>query len=232
MEFENHWDLSPFPDYMYEPVLKLQMRDMAGFGPECDHDDSKFEIKYDPSITAGRYSRPPTQKEIEVRKIMGRPNMSQAQIEQELIAPLPYDSTQGMNVIGGFSNNNKFAAKKMVIGSIIRVKAYGTYVTQKYNQPSEILQHYRYVLQNLRDSKTPIVSQHPEDFLLYAYRNYINMPSVDTKEYDGERRFKDVRRIEMCLHSVVMTQVFKLRLQDYPEVESNWYCLASTEVNS
>jgi hypothetical protein len=55
IEFANNWELSPWPARMYEPVLNLHMRDMAGFPSGCSDEDSSFKIHYDPSIIAGRH---------------------------------------------------------------------------------------------------------------------------------------------------------------------------------
>ena len=230
MEFANNWDFSPWPSLMYEPVLKLKMRDRVGRGPEAPDDASSFMIKYDPSIMAGRYSRPPTPKEIAMRRTVGRPGKSEAQIEEAVNAPTAYDSPQEKNILGGVADNNTFAASKTAIGRVMRIKADrrdGVNDSKTFTA----LESFDYTLKALKASNTPIISEYPEDFLLYAYRNYILMPSI-ARDQGWESRYKDVRCIEMCLHSVVLTQVFKLRLQDYPEVEPHWHCLASTEVSA
>ena len=112
----------------------------------------------------------------------------------------------------------------------MRVKAYGRFGDQESNS-EKLLESFGYLIDNIRDRKLPLISEYPEDFLLYVYRNFIRMPSVDTKEYDGRRRFKDLRCVEMCLHGVVLRQIFKLRLEDYLEVEPKWHCVTSTEVS-
>ncbi|MDP8997422.1 MAG: hypothetical protein M3O03_10555 [Pseudomonadota bacterium] len=232
MEFANNWDLSPFPNYMYELVLKLKMRDIGGMGPEAPLDASRFMIKYDPSTITGRYSRPKTAEELErATKFynMISPEYRSA-IPDKPDRPVPYDSPQEKNILGGTADNNAFVASKAAIGSIMRVRAFHWSGEQEW-QPNEFLKTCGNEIGHLKASNTPVVSQYPEDFLLYAYRNYIRMPSI--ARGDGwQSRYKDVRRIEMCLHAVVLTQVFKLRLEDYPEVEPHWHCLASTEVSA
>lgn len=230
MKFENNWDISPWPYNMYEPVLKLHMRDMARMEKGSPDDDSSFMIKYDPSIIAGRYSRPPTAKEIAMRKLSGRPSKTAAQIEEAVHAPTAYDSPEEKNILGGFGLGHAFSASKTAIGSIMRVKAYGRSGNQE-SQPNQLLETYGYTIRLLKDKNTPIISEHPEDFLLYAYRNYIRMPSI-VRGFGWESRHQHVRRVEICLHAVVLTQVFKLHLEDYLEVEPHWHCIASTEVSA
>jgi hypothetical protein len=235
MEFADNWAASPWPDHVYEPVLKLHMRNLAQSMPESADDDSGFVIQYDPSIVAGQYSRPRTAEErADIIKYneWRSPEMrhAEAQLDREMNASLPYDSPQQKNIIGIPTQYDRFAATKTAIGPVLRVKAYGV-LHPKDNQPEVFLESYAYTLKDLKNGNTPIISQYPRDFLLYTYRNYIKMPFVNRRS-KSEIPFAGVKQIEMCLHAVVMTQVFKLRLQDFPEVEPQWHCLASTEVNT
>jgi hypothetical protein len=235
MEFADSWAASPWPDHVYEPVLKLHLRNLAQSMPESADDDSGFVIQYDPTIVDGRYSRPKSAKQREdarhfneIRPLASR--RSEKDLEIELNTPVPYDSPQQKNIIGIPTQYDRFAATKTAIGPVLRIKAYGV-LHPKDNQPEVFLESYAYTLKDLKNGNTPIISQYPRDFLLYTYRNYIKMPFVNRRS-KSEIPFAGVKQIEMCLHAVVMTQVFKLRLQDFPEVEPNWHCLASTEVNS
>lgn len=235
MEFANNWDLSPFPDYMYEPVLKLQMRLFGGQGPDRAMDDAGFILRYDPEIVAGQYTRPKTPEE---RKDLAEffegfkpPNRkSDAEIQAILDKPYPFESPKAINLIFGGTHFHTFAATQTTIGKIMRVKVYGHFGDQK-TKPADLLRSYSYAFDEIKKRQLPLISQYPEDFLLYVYRNFVRMPALLNNEYEG-RRFPDVTRVEICLHSLVMTRVFKLRLQDFPEVEPNWHCLASTEVNT
>ena len=156
---------------------------------------------------------------------------SDAEVSRRMDKPLPYGSPQEKNVLGSFNSGRNFSAKKTVIGNIMRIKANPQSGDYYGDGPTiERLRSYGYTLQYLKDSETPIISQHPKDFLLYAYRNYIKMPAINTIEANGEKRFKELRQIEICLHASVLTQIFNLRLEDYPEVEPDWHCLAAQEL--
>ena len=232
MEFANSWDVSPWPDHMYEPVLKLHMRDTAGFPSGCSDDDSSFEIHYDPSIVAGRYSRPKTAEEraLVVQMNEGRaPHVldSDTEVSRRMDEPFPYSTPQEKNILGRF-NSGYFSASKTVIGNVMRIKVEPR-SGDNVGETAKRLKSFNYTLQDVIDSNTPIISQHPKDFLLYAYRNYIKMPAINTIEANGEKRFKELRQIEICLHASVLTQIFNLRLEDSPEVEPDWHRLSSVE---
>jgi hypothetical protein len=235
MEFANNWELSPWPDHMYEPVLKLHMRDMAGFFSGCSLDDSSFQIYYDPSIIAGRYSRPKTAEEraLVVQMNEGRaPHVrdSDTEVSRRMDEPFFYSTPEEKNVFGLSAGTRYFFAKKTVIGNIMRIKANPQSGDYYGDGPTiERLRSYGYMLQGLKDSETPIISHHPKEFLLYAYRSYIKMPAINTIEANGEKRFKELRHVEICLHATVLTQIFNLRLDDYPEVEPDWHRLSSVE---
>lgn len=230
MQFENNWARSPFREHLYDPVLKLHMRDTypARMYPE---NAACFKIYYDPSIVAGQYSRPPSQEEID-KDI----SWNADRIKHEWFRPIdPYqprvlDTTQEKNIMGEYSGFQDFYTTKTPLDDVLRIKPYGS-IDEKFDSLSGAIFSINTRINELKKNAPPVISEHPKEFFLYAYRGYIMMPELIQVGHKGDRfnSYKNIQRVELCMHVEMMKQVFDLSPKDYLEVEPNWHCLTSTD---
>jgi hypothetical protein len=217
MEFENNW-VYPWPDTAYDPVLKVRMS-IGGGGREADVDDVSIRIDYDPQIEAGRYTQYLTEKER-----IGVPSRH-ADKPRAFWSPESKRITDMPNGIGG----SNFPAHNEVHGAVRRIKMYRRYVPANklgVNAISALENKIAYI----KAGNFPVISRNPKDFLLYAFRNYIGIFDLNGINFPPVPN-TNIKRIEMSLHSEVMTKFFHLPLQDYDEVEPDWYCISARELN-
>ena len=216
MQFENNW-VYPWPEDMYDPALKVHLRYETG-GPQPEHDDISFAIYYDPNIEVGRYSRA---VKPEFRKYLG----------DRADEPIPFSSDQQKNILtmpNGMTAFDRFPANKQIAGETLRIKMYQNFAPGN-TLGLDATETLNSMLSHIKTGNYPVISQHPQAFLLYAFKNYVNLPKANAQG-SLSRAIEGAKRIEMCLHSEVMSKVFHLSLQDYPEVEKSWHCISSKEL--
>lgn len=129
----------------------------------------------------------------------------------------------------GIGMTNSFPANKEIIDNVLRIKMYKRYIPSN-KQRLSVMESFGYDFRYIKAGNYPDISEYPEDFLLYAFKNSINLSEL-CAEGNFHKPIPGLKRIEMCLHAEVMAGVFHLRLADYEEVEPGWYCISSRELD-
>jgi len=215
MIFEDNWAY-PWPTIMYDPVLKIILR--PSHGREAEKGDASFAAYYDPNMIREYYSRPKTaeERELDLRY------ESSARFADN---PVPVQSQSTRNILEGPPRS--FLAQAEISGSTLRVKFL------KQFQPSDRGELYwaNAYLEEIEKSNVPIISELPREFLTYLLQSYINLPGLPDDADFPLASHPNLRRIEMCVSPTVITEILKLNSADYAQVESNWHCFASRELN-
>jgi hypothetical protein len=216
MQFENNW-VYPWPGTAYDPVLKVRMS-ISSVGRDAEVDDVSICIEYDPQIEAGRYIYYLTEEE--------RRGLLPKYAEK----PYPFrssDTRQITDMPDGLYGR-PFPAHNEIHGAVRRIKLYRDYIPGKMYGPDP-LKTLNNKIDYIKAGNYPIISQYPKDFLLYAFKNYIGLSDLNGLGFPPVPN-TSVKRIEMCLHAVVMTKFFQLPLKDFEQVEPGWYCISALEL--
>jgi hypothetical protein len=221
MEFENNWAY-PWPNTAYDPVLKARMS-ISSVGRDAEVDDVSIRIDYDPQIVAGRYIYYLTEEEKRTSGLL--PKYAEK--------PRPFWSPTSENIITMWrpqqiGAGDCFRAHNEIHGAVRRIKLYRDYIPGKVYGPDP-LKTLNNKVDYIKAGNYPIISQYPKDFLLYAFKNYIGLSDLNGLGFPPVPN-TSVKRIEMCLHAVVMTKFFQLSLNDFEQVESGWYCISALEL--
>ncbi|MET3845236.1 hypothetical protein [Bradyrhizobium sp. OAE829] len=218
MVFEDNWAY-PWPTSMYDPVLKIILRPSHGREPEPN--DVSFAAYYDPEMIPGYYSRPKTaeERELDLRY------ESSARFADD---PIAVQSLSTRNIFEGPPRS--FRAQAEISGNTLRVKFLKQLQSADEARGDELYWAKAY-LDGIKKSNVPIVSAFPRELLIYLLKNYIHLPGLPDDADVPLASHPNLRRIEMCVSQTVMTEILKLNPSDYEQVEPDWYCLASQELN-
>lgn len=217
MEFEDNWAY-PWPTIMYDPVLKIILRPSHGREPE-PHDTS-FSACYDPGMIPGYYSRPKTTEERE-RDLRYE---SSARFADN---PIPVQSPSARNIFDG--SPRTFVAQAGLRGDALRLKFMKQYQSAVKTR-GELYWANGY-LEGIAKSNVPIISARPREFLIHVLKSYIHLPDLPEDADFPRDSCPHLRRIELCVSPAIMTKILKLDPADHVQVEPDWYCLASRELN-
>jgi hypothetical protein len=212
MVFEDNWAY-PWPNWMYEPVLKLILQTSHGREPEWG--DASFAVYYDPEMIPGYYSRPKTPEEREQ-------NLRYANSARFADDPVRVASKSRRSIFE--PGSMPFWAKGEMSGDTLRIKFL------KQGEKDELYWANAYV-DKIKKSNVPIISAFPQEFLIYVLKNYIYLPGLPEEADFPLTSHPNLRRVEMCVSQTVMTKILELNLADYVEVEPDLYCLAARELN-
>lgn len=217
MDFEDNWAY-PWPTSMYDPVLKIILR--PSHGREAEPHNASFASYFDPEMLPGYYSRPKTteERDLDLRY------ESSAKFADN---PVAVQSQSTRNIFDGPPRT--FRAQAEISGDTLRLKFMKQY--QSADKARGELYWANAYLNGIGKSGVPIVSEFPREFLVYLLKSYINLPGLpDDADFPLASR-PNLRRIEICVSSAVMTEILKLNLADHVQVEPDWHCLASRELN-
>jgi hypothetical protein len=94
---------------------------------------------------------------------------------------------------------------------------------------SSKIESFRDAARIIKSLNIPEISDSPLSFLIYVYKNYINLSGL-ADEYYTKELCPDAKRAEICLNADAFLNAFELSPDGYTEVEPGWYCLASREL--
>jgi hypothetical protein len=203
MVFEDNF-VYPFPDTMYDPVLKVRVRITSYH--ETHPRGVPLAIYYNPDIEADRLTVPVSE---EIKALWRSRPQDQHKAEDDSIR-WPFKSDKDVKVID----------------EGCRWERAGEAVRLKISSKSESFRNAARIIKSLN---IPKISDNPLSFLIYVYKNYINLSAL-SDEYYTKELCPAAKRAEICLNADAFLNVFELSPADYAEVEPGWYCLASREL--
>jgi hypothetical protein len=222
MDFENNW-VYPFPDRTYDPKLKVCIRYWANWGPEPETDSARFAILGVPHLADGVYSEPLSRFD---QKQIAKYGASQTELDKLV----PIDTYKSFNIKGSDSSPGLFEAHRKIVGTLLRVYLFKS-LTPTPHQPNN-LKYLKGDIENIKKHNSGLVQSNTEDFLIYTFRNLINLESVRMKfgEDSPYVPIPNVKQVDICMQVAAMTEIFHLRHENYKEVESGWHQLAVKDV--
>jgi hypothetical protein len=170
----------------------------------------------------GYYSRPKTAEEREQ-------NLRYANTDRFVDDFVPASSELKRNIFE--VPPRSFRAQAETSGNTLRVKFLKQFKSVDETRGDE-LYWANACLDGIEKSNVPIISEFPREFFIYILKSYISLPGLPDDADCPLASHPNLRRIEMCVLSTVMTKILKLDLADYVKVEPDWYCLAARELNS
>lgn len=203
MVFEGRF-VYPFAHTMYDPVLKVRVciHDVREAGPE----DLQIAIYYDPAIEADRLTLPVSE---EVKAFWrSRPHDKHKADDDSIRRPFKSDKDIKVYEQPCYWERS---------GEVVRLKI--------PKMGDSFIQARRLI----KSINIDHISDLPLQFLLYVYKNFINLSALED-DYYSRRICPDARRVEFCLNADAFLNAFELSPADYAEVEAGWYCLASKEL--
>ena len=207
MEFENNWvypAVYPYSDVMYDPLLKVRVI-ITGYH-ETTVRDVPIAIYYDPDIEADRLTVPVSEE----TKARWRSSPLRRHKADDDSLRFSFRSDKEVKI-------DDVSCRWEKAGDIVRLKI--------SSRGSAFLQ----VRKIIRSLNIPNISDDPLSFLIYVYKNYINISALEN-DYYTEKLCPDAKRVEICLDADAFLNAFELSPADYAEVEPGWFCLASKEL--
>lgn len=209
MQFANNWVypvVYPYSNVMYDPILKVRA-EISSYH-ESYAGDVPIAIYYDPEIEADHLTVP----------------VSEETKARWRSSPLRRHKADDDSIRWSFRSD-----KEMKIDDVpCRWETVGDTVRLKISSRGETFLQVSRLVKSLN---IPIISDDPLLFLLYVYKNYINVPALEVEDdHYSKKYYPSINRAEICLDADAFLNAFDLSPSDYAEVEPGWYCVASKEV--
>ena len=203
MVFEDNF-VYPFPNAMYDPVLKVRVSVHAirEAGPEL----LRIGIYHDPEIEADHLTVPVSEE----TKARWRSSPLRRHKADDDSMRWPFISDKDVKI-------EEQPCHWEQSGEVVRLKV---------SSKSKTFLQVRRIVQNMN---IPRISEDPLSFFLYIYKKSICLRELEN-EYYTKSICPDAKRAEICLNADAFLNAFGLSPGDYSEVEPGWYCLASKEL--